>query len=212
MVTRILYWPDRPDKGWTMETFLKIRATGTTTGGTCFSTNYNVEKNTRVNKGDGCYAGPFALSAGYGAETIYYTSPIWDTGYTVTSQGVIVGDATDCTEIYNKGGCKKVHESDANFGKEYHCVNAEFIKDYCYQCVDGEDASNRGLCVCCKSLGINVPQEEPAGQVQFYSYVEGSEGDCNDTSCYGMKYTGYDYVDNLWLTARTEKFKLYSRH
>ena len=74
-----------------METFLKIRATGTTTGGTCFSTNYNLNKNVRVNKGDGCYAGPFALSAGYGVETIYYTSPIWDTGYTVTSTGVTAG-------------------------------------------------------------------------------------------------------------------------
>ena len=198
--------PDRPDKGWTMETFLKIRATGTTTGGTCFSTNYNVEKNTRVNKGDGCYAGPFALSAGYGAETLYYTSPIWDTGYTVTSQGVVVGDATDCKEIYKKGGCKLASldpRTLANFG-DYFCVNGEFIKNYCSECVDGNDQSRAGLCVCCKALGINVPQEEPAGQVQYYSYVEGSEGSCNDTSCYGMKYTGYDYVDNLWLTARTE--------
>tara|TARA_R110002020_G_scaffold411413_2_gene621060 strand:- start:1708 stop:4797 length:3090 start_codon:yes stop_codon:yes gene_type:complete len=202
--------PDRPAKGWTMETFLKIRATGTTTGGTCFSTNYNPEKNVRVNKGDGCYAGPFPLTDGYTrngepVETVYYTNPMWNTGVTVTNTGVTVGDSVDCTTLYKKGAC--VHRDNFEDGDledhmlfgDYYCENGELIDEYCSQCA----TDSRGdFCDCCATLGFNVPVNP--GDTYEYSYVIDSEGPCVNTSCYGMKYTGYDYVDDVWLTARTE--------
>ena len=58
--------------------------------------------------------------------------------------------------------------------------------------------------MCCATVGYNVPQQEPKGETYSFSYVIDSEGDCVDSSCYGMKYTGYDYDTDTWLTARTQ--------
>ena len=192
--------PDRPDKGWTMETFLKLRATGTTTGGTCFSTNYNLENNVRVNPGDGCYKIDSA-----GDITSYFTNPIWNTGITVTSTGVTIPDSVNCSALYERGECTDVSDEpdyEANYGN-YYCENTSYIETYCEECFVDEPRDS-GYCLCCKQLGFDVPQSEPAGEVQYYEYVTGSEGRCIDTACYGMKYTGYDYLTNTWLTARTQ--------
>tara|TARA_R110001592_G_scaffold124126_1_gene332788 strand:- start:909 stop:2642 length:1734 start_codon:yes stop_codon:yes gene_type:complete len=59
-------------------------------------------------------------------------------------------------------------------------------------------------CLCCTTVGYGVPQQEPVGETYSFSYVIDSEGDCVDSSCYGMKYTGYDYETETWLTARTQ--------
>ena len=191
--------PDRPDEGWAMETFLKLRATGTTTGGTCFSTNYNLESNVRVNPGDGCYDTDAA-----GNITNYLTHPRWNTGITVTNSGVTIGDAYDCTDFLRRGECRKVEEEDrgrGNFG-EYNCLNDEYIDITCSRCV--EEQSNQGFCLCCRELGFNTPENVPSSEVYNFSYVTDSEGDCVDTACYGMEYTNYDYNTDTWLTARTQ--------
>ena len=186
--------PDRPQKGWTMETLLKLRATGTTTGGTCFSTNYNVEENVRVNPGDGCYDASTN-------PTTYYTNPAWNTGVTVTNSGVTLPATIDCTEFYKKFGCKTRNPNqDPTDG--YICSGLE--KNFCKRtCLDPRFKNDKN-CLCCATVGYGVPQQEPAGETYSFSYVIDSEGDCVDTACYGMKYTGYDYDTDTWLTARTE--------
>ena len=193
--------PDRPDEGWTMETFLKIRATGSTEGA-CFSTNYNPEKNIRVNPGDGCYEGPFPLTDGYTrngkpVETVYYTNPVWNTGVTVTETGVTLPDSVDCTEFNEVFGCRTLD------GGRVECENSR-VKDFCLKDCQGSKMKEESACLCCLAAGFKVPQQQPKGEVYNFSYVVDSEGDCVDTACYGMKYTGYDYDTDTWLTARTE--------
>jgi len=185
--------PDRPDEGWTMETFLKFRATGSTTGA-CFSTNYNPEKTIRVNPGDGCYDASTN-------PTTYYTNPAWNTGVTVTETGVTLPDSVNCTDFYKKFGCKtKNPNQDPTDG--YICGGLE--ERFCIKtCLDPRFKNDKN-CLCCTTVGYNVPQQEPEGETYSFSYVIDSEGDCVDSSCYGMKYTGYDYDTDTWLTARTQ--------
>jgi len=181
--------PDRSENGWTMETFLKLRSSGNTNSGSCFSTNYNLENNVRVNPGDGCYDA-----------STYYTNPAWNTGVTITQAGVILPDNVDCTEFYEKFGCKtKNPNQDPADG--YICGGSE--KTFCGEACLSERFKNDKNCLCCATVGYNVPTAPP-GQTPDFSYVIDSEGDCVDSSCYGMKYTGYDYITDTWLTARTQ--------
>ena len=185
--------PDRPDEGWAMETFLKFRATGSTTGA-CFSTNYNPEKTIRVNVGDGCYDATTN-------PTTYYTNPAWNTGVTVTEAGVTLPDSVDCTDFYKKFGCKTRNPNqDPTDG--YICGGLE--KSFCMKTCLTSQFKNDKNCLCCTTVGYGVPQQEPVGETYSFSYVIDSEGDCVDSSCYGMKYTGYDYETETWLTARTQ--------
>jgi hypothetical protein len=198
--------PDRPDEGWAMETFLKLRATGTTTGGTCFSTNYNVEKNVRVNPGDGCYS--FYEDHPEVIET-YLTNPIWNTGVTVTNTGVIPGDSVDCRDFYRKYGCRDCNEDGdrpncGNTGSGYDCARYDDMTMYCEETCNLPEMANNTNCLCCETVGTGVPQQQPTGTTYEYSYVTGAEGNCVDTACYGMKYSYYDAPNTTWITARTE--------
>ena len=145
--------PDRPDEGWTMETFLKLRATGTTTGGTCFSTNYNLESNVRVNPGDGCYSGP------PNNPTIYHTNPVWNTGITVTNSGSTLPAGVNCDEFLVKAGCEVC--ADCPYG--YNCHNHEFIESFCHDSCQEHNNPDDTQCLCCKLIGVDVPTREPQG-------------------------------------------------
>ena len=197
--------PDRPDRGWAMETFLKLRATGTTTGGTCFSTNYNVEDTVRVNPGDECYT--YYEDYPDVIET-YLTNPPWNTGVTVTNQGVTLPAGVNCDEFYDKYGCRDCTEDGdtgcGNTGAGYECEDYRSLEEYCDRTCQEDHMTENETCLCCKTLGFDVPHQEPAGTTYDYSYVTGAEGNCIDTACYGMKYLNYDQPSSTWLTARTQ--------
>ena len=185
--------PDRPDEGWAMETLLKLRATGTTTGGTCFSTNYNVESNVSVNPGDGCF--DYYNDYPDVIET-YLTKPMWDTGMTITNTGVIPSPSLDCKTFLDKGGCRETDDG------RYDCQNYHWLRYFCDEHCASIGYSD-SQCQCCTVVGWGQTPED-TGTTYQYSYVEGGEGDCNPTSCYGMEYTSYDYLENQWVTGRTE--------